>query len=205
MPFTYRQTTSGVDTLFEHLRSEYPQALPWQVLCLSIMKGHTKRSTLERVQQRFFQRWPQPDLVAIAEEEEVAHYCKALSMQRTRAERLVNMSVLYAQALFKHPRELPGVGPLGLDAWTIYVEGKLPKRPPANRELRAVFCALGGVTDDDNAGGISGSRAMARFAGCSPGVVLKAIRRGDLNAKFIGGSRGYITTKRELLRWAEDA
>lgn len=165
--------------------------------------NRSKGTNAKYVIDRALARWCRPDSMALADEREVAERIRPLGLHRVRARRLIAMSERYADADFDDVEELPTVGRYARDAWTLWIEHKLPTEQPRDKVLGAIFLALGGTPRSKHPATISGMKNMAEFASVSTHVIRTWIEDGTLPTTNVGGSRGHVVTTRALLDCVE--
>lgn len=205
LPYRYKPVRSGVDCLQDDLDDDaMPEAVPWRLLVACCLLNRTKVSVAKPTFYRVINRWSRPDSMARAEQEELAERIRSLGMQHVRAQRLIAMSEQYARGDFDDVVQLPTVGDYARDAWSIWVLQKLPTNKPRDKVLGAIWCALGGVSTDANAfDGVQGLRRIAEVAGISVHMASHALKEGIMRGRHIGGSRGWVTTRRAIADFVE--
>lgn len=118
---------------------------PWHVAVASVLLCRTRRVQVDVVLQELFNRWPIPQLLAIAEGlEPVVQPC-GLHMQRAR--QLQRMSFHWHLDTWEDLRNLPGVGKYVADAVGLFCFGctELESKDPALHKHAEVLRVSNGV------------------------------------------------------------
>lgn len=110
---------------------------PWRLLVACVFCNLTKRNTAEPYMWKFFERWPTPEAVAHADEEEIVNLIRDLGLYRRRAKALKKMSAQFLEMDWKEPKELYGIGKYANDAWHIFCVGNWESIKPKDHALTA--------------------------------------------------------------------
>ncbi len=107
----------------------------WRILVSCIMLNCTSRKQVEKVIDRFFQKWPDANSLLDSSIDEICELITPLGFKNRRAKRLLEMSQHYAQKKWTHASELPGIGEYASRAWEIFVKNNLGDHPPNDGAL----------------------------------------------------------------------
>ena len=107
----------------------------WKCLVSCLMLNCTTRKQVEKVLPDFFAKWPNPQALLSATEEEVSESISTLGFQNRRTKRLFEMTGSYVQKNWTHVSELPGIGDYASRAWEIFFKNKLGNHPPVDGAL----------------------------------------------------------------------
>lgn len=101
---------------------------PWKMLCCAIMLNMTSGKQLERVHEKFFEKYKNAGDVIIhylfdINKQEMEDILRPLGMQTKRAYTLFRFSSDFNNG--KCPRDCYGIGKYGGDSYKIFIEGIL--------------------------------------------------------------------------------
>lgn len=104
---------------------------PWQMLVCCMLLNLTHRRQVDKIRSELFYRWPTPEKMMEADQEELAKLLKPLGFYNKRAKSLVKMS---KQWVYRHRcqlkvSDLHGIGEYAMDSYNIFVMNKIPKSP----------------------------------------------------------------------------
>ena len=102
---------------------------PWKIMVCCILLNQTTRKQVDKVRDTLFKRWPSPEAMAIANEDELIEVIRSLGFYNRRAKTLIKFSREWTEKDWKTPRELYGIGQYAHDSWNIFVEHKFIKNP----------------------------------------------------------------------------
>lgn len=93
---------------------------PWQLLIATIFL--TKVSAKKALPQihKFLKRWPRPEDLLLADEEDLYEYMKPLGLTVTRSHAIMRFTVEFLENDWKYPRELYGIGKYGDDSYRMF-------------------------------------------------------------------------------------
>ena len=99
---------------------------PWRLLIAVMMLNQTSAVQVKPILDGFFERWPDPGSLFLADEEEVAEYVKPLGLQNRRARAMIRMSGDFmAEESIADASILYGIGKYGADSYRMFVVGEL--------------------------------------------------------------------------------
>ncbi len=83
----------------------------------------------------FFERWPDPQSAANADEQVMKDYLRSLGMYNKRAKTIIKMSRQFLED-FSHPKELHGCGKYASDSDAIFYQGRWREVVPTDGALK---------------------------------------------------------------------
>ena len=92
---------------------------PWKMLVCCILLNLCRRTTVDKVRQELFKRYPTPQNIIEAKEKEIADLLEPLGFYNKRAKTLQKMSEGYLKG-FKDVTELYGIGRYAKDSWELF-------------------------------------------------------------------------------------
>ena len=107
----------------------------WKILVCCLCLNLTTRKQMEPVVDILFKRWPTPNDLAAAPDDELEETIKTLGMQKKRTQTLKRMSAEYLAGGWKHARELHGCGKYADDAYRIFMLGEWKNVQPNDHAL----------------------------------------------------------------------
>jgi endonuclease III-like uncharacterized protein len=120
-----RLETSPWNTRQEQLRDN-----PWQMMIVCMMLNQTNYKQVEKVRYNFFDRFPTPEELMFASDEEIIEIIRSLGFYNRRAKQWKQFSREWLELTdtFKDPVTIPvdrlgdltGVGKYALDSWKIF-------------------------------------------------------------------------------------
>ena len=103
------------------LLQEYLNNDPWKIFVCCIFCNLTKRKTAEPFFWETLRRWPSPDCLKDANDDELIELITPLGLSKRRAKALKTMSNDYITKSWKSdPKVLFGIGKYGSDAYRIF-------------------------------------------------------------------------------------
>ena len=107
----------------------------WKILVCCLCLNLMTRKQMEPVVAELFRRWPTPDLLAAAPDDELADLIRPLGMWKKRTSTLKRMSAQFAAGGWSDVRELHGVGKYASDAYRIFILGDWKSVEPKDHAL----------------------------------------------------------------------
>lgn len=111
----------------------------WVILLCCMLLNCTTRKSVEKVLPQLLAKYPDPESMATADQQELSSIIRSLGFGNRRAKNIVNMSRSYVYDDWTHVSELPGVGEYASAAWEIFVKNKLPPECPKDGALAAYY------------------------------------------------------------------
>lgn len=108
---------------------------PWRLLVACICLNQTTREQLDKVIWKLFQQFPEPQLMAEAEESQIASIIKSLGFQNRRSQILKKMSQQYISVQWQTAKELTGCGKYADDSYQIFCLGNWRAVQPQDHAL----------------------------------------------------------------------
>lgn len=102
---------------------------PWRVLICCIMLNCTSRKQVDRVRDRFFELYPDPESAISADPEEMAEVIAHLGFKNRRTRTIQRFSRDWLESKWTEPKELYGIGKYAQDSWEIFQKGNLNVDP----------------------------------------------------------------------------
>jgi methyl-CpG-binding domain protein 4 len=102
---------------------------PWRVLICCIMLNCTSRKQVDRVRDRFFELYPDPESAICADPEEMAEVIAHLGFKNKRTRTIQRFSKDWVELDWIEPKELYGIGKYAQDSWEIFRKGNLNVDP----------------------------------------------------------------------------
>jgi len=95
---------------------------PWKILLICIMLNLTSHKQVRPLVTEFFRRYPNPDALIKADSDKLISFIKPLGLYNRRANSMMKFSSAYKNFKFgDNPKNLPGIGQYGADAYNILV------------------------------------------------------------------------------------
>lgn len=107
----------------------------YKILVVCQMLNCTTRKQVEKVLDKFFDRWPDAESLAAAEQAAVSDVIASLGFKNRRAKNLVGMARKYIEGGWSDSRDLPGVGEYAGRAHDIFIRGIIGDVPPKDHAL----------------------------------------------------------------------
>ena len=101
------------------------------------MLNQTSFKQVRPIIWNFFERFPTPDDLAVADHDELAGMLRSLGFYNRRAQRLVRFASEFVTGDWERPEELHGIGKYGADSYNIFVLGQLDEVEPTDKKLLA--------------------------------------------------------------------
>lgn len=112
------RTLSPYMLIQEFLRDE-----PWKLLVACILLNQTRARQVHSIINDLFERYPDPHVMAEADEIELAAILRPTGFHNTKAKRIKRMSAAYIGSLWTKPEDLPSVGKYAADSFKIFCSG----------------------------------------------------------------------------------
>lgn len=107
----------------------------WKILVSCMMLNCTSRKQVEKVIDKFFQKWPDATSLLSSSIDEICELITPLGFKNRRAKMLLEMSEHYTKIRWNHASELPGIGEYATRAWEIFIKNRLGNEPPKDGAL----------------------------------------------------------------------
>ena len=107
----------------------------WKMLICCLMLNLTSHKQVYPIIDGFFERWPDANTAATANELEMKEYLKSLGMYNKRAKTIIKMSKQFITG-FSNPKELYGCGKYAADSDAIFYQGKWKEVEPTDGALK---------------------------------------------------------------------
>ncbi len=111
----------------------------WKILVSCLLLNLTTRKQVDKVIDNLFVRYPSPQALADAEEEDLHDLLRSLGMWRKRAKTLIRFSREFMSSEWTTAKELYGCGKYADDAWHIFCVGDWQRTVPADHALNDYF------------------------------------------------------------------
>jgi len=95
----------------------------WKILVSCLLLNQTSRKQLDSIIGKFFKKYPTPDHMATADEDELKEYIRPLGLANKRAKTLIRFSREYLAIPWVTASELYGCGKYADDTWRIFCLG----------------------------------------------------------------------------------
>lgn len=102
---------------------------PWKIMVCCIMLNQTTRKQVDIVREILFEKWPTPECLAAAEEDELREVIRPLGFYNRRTKSLIRFSKEWSAKNWSSPSELHGIGQYAQDSWDMFVEHKAVENP----------------------------------------------------------------------------
>lgn len=109
---------------------------PWKMLIGCIMLNQTGNKNVRKVIYSFFDKWPSPQSVLKADENEIREHIRTLGFCNVRTQRIIRFSHEYINKKFSKANELYGIGKYADDSYEIFIKGNLNVQPTDKILLR---------------------------------------------------------------------
>ena len=107
----------------------------WKVLVSCLLLNQTSRKQLDSIIDDFFKRYPTPDHMIMADEDELKEYIRPLGLANKRAKTLIRFSREYLTVPWVTAGELYGCGKYADDTWRIFCLGDWRAVEPQDHAL----------------------------------------------------------------------
>jgi methyl-CpG-binding domain protein 4 len=110
------------------LQQEF-QHNPYRLLIACIMLNQTSNKHVRQVIYNFFERWPTPQLVINANDDEIREAIRPLGFYNVRTARIKKFTSEYINKKFAKAKELYGIGKYADDSYEIFINGNTDVQP----------------------------------------------------------------------------
>jgi methyl-CpG-binding domain protein 4 len=117
--------TKSPYNLLQEIYNEHP----WRMLICCIMLNCTSRKQVDQVREKFFNKYPTPELAQSANPEEMANLISILGFKNKRTRTIIKFSSDWIHSKWTEPSQLYGIGKYGQDSWEIFQKGNLDVIP----------------------------------------------------------------------------
>lgn len=104
-------------------RQEIYQDDPWKMLIICMMLNQTCYKQVDKVRHEFFDRFPTPELLLLADDFEIIQIIRPLGFYNRRAKQWKRFSREWISWDGSDVSKLHGVGKYASDSWKIFQEG----------------------------------------------------------------------------------
>jgi endonuclease III len=120
----YRLQTSPYETRQEEYRDD-----PWKMLIICFMLNQTSHKQVDQVRHQFFEKFPTPEKLVLAEDSEISKMIKPLGFYNKRAKQWKRFSMEWIELTRKYDSDYPpmfeieklyGVGKYAADSWRVF-------------------------------------------------------------------------------------
>jgi methyl-CpG-binding domain protein 4 len=102
---------------------------PFKLLIGCIMLNQTSNKNVRQVIYDFFDRWPTPNSILEANEDDIREAIRPLGFYNVRTNRIIRFSHDYINKKFNRASELYGIGKYAEDSYEIFINGNLNVEP----------------------------------------------------------------------------
>mgnify|MGYP001597878446 FL=1 len=102
---------------------------PFKLLIGCIMLNQTSNKNVRQVIYDFFDRWPTPNSILEANEDDIREAIRPLGFYNVRTNRIIRFSHDYINKKFDRASELYGIGKYAEDSYEIFINGNLNVEP----------------------------------------------------------------------------
>ena len=114
----------------------------WKILVCCILLNLTTHKQVRKVLPTLFKKYPEPDFMALADEEDLRSILQPLGLSNKRAKTLVRFSKEYLVKNWSTAKELYGCGKYADDAWHIFCVGDWENVDPRDHALNYYYSYL---------------------------------------------------------------
>ena len=107
----------------------------WKILVVCLMLNQTSRKQVEPMIEKFFSKYPDPNSILSASEEELFLILKPLGLANKRVKTLKKFSEQFLSNDWKTAKDLYGCGKYADDAWRIFCLGDWKEVSPNDHAL----------------------------------------------------------------------
>ena len=101
---------------------------PWKMLVCCILLNLTKRTQVDGIRHELFNRYPTPEKMSKANQEELSELLQPLGLYNRRANTLVRFSEDWING-FTDVKDLYGIGQYAKDSWEIFQNNNMNVNP----------------------------------------------------------------------------
>ncbi len=106
-----------------------PKNPGFRLLIACIMLNQTSNKNVRKVIYTFFERWPTPQSVISASDDDIREHIRPLGFYNVRTKRIKQFSREYINKKFNRASELHGIGKYADDSYEIFIKGNLNVNP----------------------------------------------------------------------------
>jgi len=114
----------------------------WKILVCCILLNLTTHKQVRKILPTLFKKYPEPDFMVLADEEDLRDILKPLGLSNKRAKTLMKFSKDYLSADWKTAKDLYGCGKYADDAWHIFCKGDWENVTPTDHALNYYYSYL---------------------------------------------------------------
>lgn len=92
----------------------------WKILVVSMLHNQTSRKQVDKVYKELFEKYPDPESMAVADHEIVAEIVKPLGLYNRRSLSLIKFSKQFVENSWNMPSDLYGCGKYADDCYTVF-------------------------------------------------------------------------------------
>lgn len=92
----------------------------WKILVVSILHNQTSRKQVDKVYKELFEKYPSPESMASADQEDVSKVLKPLGLHNRRSRSLIKFSRGFLEDSWNMPSDLFGCGKYADDCYTVF-------------------------------------------------------------------------------------
>jgi methyl-CpG-binding domain protein 4 len=107
----------------------------WKILVACLLHNLTTRKQVDKVYHQLFQRYPSPEAMSEADENELSEIIQSLGMQNRRSKSLKRFSYEYLKKDWKNAIELYGCGKYADDCHKVFYTGQWRDVQPNDHAL----------------------------------------------------------------------
>ena len=119
----------------------------WKILVCCLLLNLTTHKQVRKVLQELFRKYPNPDIMSMAKEEELKNILRTLGLVNKRSKTLIRFSKEYLNKNWKTAKDLYGCGKYADDAWHIFCVGDWEKVAPKDHALNYYYNYLKDLKD----------------------------------------------------------
>jgi hypothetical protein len=107
----------------------------WKILVCCLLLNQTSRKQVDPIIHEFFEKFPNPQYIVNASDNEIKEIIKSLGLYNRRTKTLKRFSADYLNLTWKEPLELYGCGKYANDTWHIFCRGLVKSTVPDDHAL----------------------------------------------------------------------
>jgi methyl-CpG-binding domain protein 4 len=120
----------------------------WKILVACLLHNLTTRKQVDKVYHNLFQKYPTPEDMACADENEISKIIQSLGMQNRRSKSLKRFSQEYLKKDWENVIELYGCGKYADDCHKIFCTGQWKEVQPSDHALNKYHVWLNMTTKE---------------------------------------------------------
>jgi len=114
----------------------------WKVLVCCILLNLTTHKQVRKILPSLFKRYPEPDFMILADEDDLREILQPLGFSNKRAKTLIRFSRDYINNSWSSAKELHGCGKYADDAWHMFCKGDWENIAPNDHALNYYYSYL---------------------------------------------------------------